>query len=217
MTARYAAFGDTGGWARWYADPSEIYLWRAKVRGAALDDPRDAQLLLRAVARGQQLRLDVRGLVVGWGKDNVANVDVVMSADTLIPYVVPTTAEVVAERAAADEALRQRFPGLAFSEPQFLELTGPADAVDFWRSHQIIWDDKTGPLDAFARLEGIYRGAADDGPRASRWTLPEPELDGKPATPGLGTATTFVGWAAVGAAVVWLGAHVFYSWKETAA
>lgn len=180
------ALGDTVDWGQWYAEPREVYVWRAPISGARIESPEDAQAVLRAVARASELKLDVRGIV--WGTYRASGhaeegVDVVMTADTTIPYAVPQTASELGRAALADAGLRRRFPELQFYSPRFggprlLQLTAPADAVDFWLAHPIVYDDKIGPMDAFAKLEGIYKGEADDGPRLSPWKRERPDLGG---------------------------------------
>lgn len=181
-----AALGDTVDWGQWYAEPREVYVWRSPVAGARIESPGDARAILRAVARASDLKLDVRGIV--WGKYRASGheeegVDVVMTADTTIPYAVPQTAGELGRAAAADPALRRRFPELVFHSarfggPRLLQLTAPADAVDFWLAHPIVYDDKIGPMDAFAKMAGIYKGEADDGPRLSPWKSERPDLGG---------------------------------------
>jgi hypothetical protein len=210
------SFGATTAWARWFASPKKVYVWRTGIRGAKIETPTDAHWLLRAVAKGQILRLDTRGIVLGRAPDGTQTVDVVMTADTTIPYFVPQSAVRVAEAAAGDGPLRQRFPALVFESPQFLTLTGPAPAVDFWRQLSIAWDDTVGPTEVFADEAAAYRGAgADAGAQLEQWLRAKDPLEpaDKPAKPA---ATNFLAWAAAGAVVIWAGAHII-STKEQAA
>jgi len=63
-------------------------------------------------------------------------------------------------------------------------MTGPPASQDFWLSHQTVWDDETGPLDAFAKMAGIYKpGHADDGPQLQAWNGGEPPIGPEPGTP----------------------------------
>ena len=160
------SLGDTRGWDRWYAQPTEVYVWRADVGNANIQTPEDARLFLRAVAKAQKLSLDARAITVLQAADDPtrSRIDVVLTADSFIPYAVPSTAKVVAERARVDGPLTARFPNVQFLGQSFLQLVAPPDAIDFWKAHPVIWDDQTGPLQAFAELKGIYKGRIDDGP-----------------------------------------------------
>jgi hypothetical protein len=180
--------GDTTDWKQVWSDPAEVYLWRAFVHGAELADPSDAQLLLRAVAKSAtELGMDVRGIVVG----PTGMVDVVLTTDVLQPYVLPPDAADVRIGALADPQLRARYPQIDLQAERFLQLTGPPASVDFWRAHATVWDDKVGPLDAFAKMQGIYRGPnADAGPGLAPWTVSQPPLETPPPKP-----TTTSGWA----------------------
>lgn len=187
----WLGFGDTTDWKQFYAMPAEVYVWRALLLNADLEDPGDAQLVLRAVAKAAaDLRLDVRGIVVKPG----GGVDVILTADTVIPYVLPPTdAADVRVGVMADPQVRTRFPQVDVQGERFLQLTGPPASVDFWRAHTTVWDDQVGPLDAFARLEGIYRGAmADDGAALQPWTVEQPPLKKPPTT------NTTTSWASTG-------------------
>lgn len=218
---RSQAVGDTTGWDQFYASPDEVYVWRAPIGGARIDNVDDAQLLVRAIGRASTLKLDIRGVVFGDYADGEPGVDVVMTADTTIPYAVPQSASLLGERAMADPSLRQRFPHLSFGtaqhgRPRFLELTGPPDAVDFWLQHPIVWDDQVGPVEAFVKQRGIYGGEADDGPRLREWTKPGSGLEpgngngGEPSSNGaVGSAIKWGVVALVGAAIVWAGARAY--------
>lgn len=178
---RRRAFGDTTDWGQWYASPGEVYLWRAMATGADFQEPADANRLLRSVAlAAADLSLDVRGIVVS----PTGAVTVVFTADTTTPYVDPTTAVEVANHVLADSAVRDRFPELSLQSARWMQLTGPPASVDFWKAHAIVWDDDVGPLDAFAKQQGIYRGPnADAGPQLAPWATEPPDLgngkDGK--------------------------------------
>lgn len=203
-------FGETGPWDLFYASPDEVYVWRAPIEGAVIETPDDAQLVLRAIAKAQINKLDAKAIAfVLRGQADQQAIDVLFTADSTIPYTIPQSAKRLAEAAEADPALRQRFPGIAFPDAQWLELTGPPDAIDFWRAHEIVWDDSVGPTDAFAKLKGIYKGQADDGPRVTAWTKKPPDLNGgkNGGHPGTSSALTYVGLALGTAAIVWLGAH----------
>lgn len=203
-------FGDTAPWSRWLASPEEVYVWRAQIAGAKLTQPADALMMLRAVAAAQDLSLDAKAVAVGPGSsfDIVTGpggrIDIIMAADSTIPYVSTTDAEELAAALLADPTVRTRYPQLSVSAPAWLQLTGPPAAVDFWRSRPTLWDDKVGPLDAFAKQQGVYRGTADDGPAAAQWApsgqpplgpppppqpKPDTDLDGG-ALPQLALAAT---------------------------
>jgi hypothetical protein len=201
--ARFPGFGDAIDWHQWWAAPTEVYVWRAYLQNAVVEEPADAQLLLRAVARAAaDLSMDVRGIVI----NDKGGADVVMTSDTHIPYILPPTATDVKIGALADSQLRARYPQVDLVGERFLQLTGPPASVDFWRAHATVWDDKVGPLDAFAKLEGIYRGhVADEGPALQAWTVSSPPLEPPPphpSTAGISPAVLFAG-AVVLAGAAW--------------
>lgn len=207
-----------GLWGQWYAQPGKIYVWRAPYSGAEFDGPEDGMLLARAVARASKLKLDIRGVVLGtYTSDGQPGVDVVMTADSVIPYAVQQSAGSLGRAALADPSLYRRFPDLAFGSaahgaPKFVQLTGPPDAIDFWLQHPVIWDDTSGPMEAFVKLRGVYRGEADDGPRLNEWRRDAPPLGpgDKPSSQLVDPKMLRAGmWIAAGAAVAWIGARLY--------
>jgi hypothetical protein len=103
------------------------------------------------------------------------------------------------------------FPSLLISEPQFRQLTGPADAVDHWRSQPLLWDHLLGgdggPTDTFAQPAeySIVLGTADDGKRAQPWKVKPPGLgpNGEKKPPGPATnAVLLLGAVAIGGYVI---------------
>lgn len=207
-----AAMGDTERWHQLYAVPSDVYLWRARLSGVKVDEPADAQALSRAVARAiADMGLDVRGIVVD-PKPEGTDVDVVLTSDSRRPYWLGTSAYDVGGKLREDDVVSQRYPQLGVINATFLSLTAPPASKDFWLSHPIIWDDATGPLDAFAKQQGIYRpGRADDGPQLQAWQAdvappvgPPPTPD--PASPGLSGGIAPLMLALLGAGAVYLAA-----------
>lgn len=202
--------GDTADWYRVYASPQEAYVWRARLGGAEMRDPSDALAVLAAFGKAQDLDLNVQGICVV-KQPGGARVDVVITTKTTQPALIYTPlvnddAESLALKLLSDGQLRQRFPQLSISEPELLQITGPPDAVDFWRSHETLWDPSLGqtghggPTQAFARLSGAYLGAADEGPALKAWKVDKPGLG--PDQGKDGDATVF--WVIGGVALVWL-------------
>jgi hypothetical protein len=199
--------GDTGDWYRVYARPDEAYLWRARLVMAELRDPSDALAVLAAFGRAQNLDLNVQGICVKQ-MDAGTQVDVVLTTPTTQIYtpLVDDDAESLAIGVMSDASLRQRFPSLAVRSPELLQITGPPDAIDFWRSHATVWDPSLGqtghggPTQAFANLSGAYLGAADEGPRLKPWKVDRPGLE--PDQDNKTDATVF--WVIGGIALAWL-------------
>lgn len=197
------SIGDTKEWKQWAVDPSDVYVWRSAITGATISSPDDASRMLRAVAKSAiDLELDVRAILMSTvGAESF--VDVVFTADSFSPLVLADSASDVAEGAMKDSDLRSRFPSISLAPSQFLQLTGPPDALDFWKSHAIVWDDKVGPLQAFAKGDGVYIGTSDDGPRAIPWKDDPPPLNPPEVSSGM---TGLLGLLAIaGIIVVWSG------------
>jgi hypothetical protein len=211
----FRALGDTSAWWRSYASLSGVYLWRAQVEGMVLVSPDDALAVVAAVGRAPNNPLDVRGIALRVSEAGTGQVDVVQtarefSANTNLLMLWPDADEVAAA-VSSDPAVKGRFPSLVLRQPEWLELTGPADAVDFWRSSPVLWDRLLGsgklggPTQAFSNRDGIYIGQADDGTNLRTWT------GGKPPTPpnggghgSLGTTLLWVGGAALAAGAIYL-------------
>ena len=207
--------GDTSAWWRSYASPSGVYLWRAQVEGMVLVSPDDALAVVAAVGRVQNSLLDVRGIALRVSESGVGQVDVVQTSrdfatNTNLLMLWPDADE-VAQAVVADPSVKGRFPSLVLRQPEWLELTGPADAVDFWRSSPILWDRLLGsgklggPTQAFSNRDGIYIGQADDGTGLRSWSGGKP---GPAPNGGGGKSTTtillWVGGAAIVAGALYL-------------
>jgi hypothetical protein len=178
-----AGFGETTGWLGVSSATDEVYLVRLDVKGARLDTPADALKFARAVGQivATKLETDVRGVAVS--SDGAGtHIDVVMTADKSgISLLVPSE-EGLREAIEADPELRRSSPALVVSRAQLLRLTGPADAIDHWRSQPLLWDrhlgSAGGPTDTFATPAeySVVKGRADDGKRAEPWRLDKPGL-----------------------------------------
>ena len=155
--------------------------------------------------------LDVRGIAVQ-AEDDTATVDVVLSTNRarVYPPGFYDDAADIALKVAAEPALRERFPSLAVQGAELLQLTGPPDAVDFWRAHSVLWSTVLGqtgaggPTTDFAEGRGIFLGVADDGPRLTPWST---------ASPGLGPKREKDNYAALwvmgGLVLAWLVVRTF--------
>lgn len=179
-----AGLGETTGWLGVSAATDEVYLVRLDVKGARLDSPADALKWARAVGQivSTKLETDVRGVAV-WQDATGQHVDVVMTADKSGISILVPSEEGLREAIEADAELRRSSPALVVTRAQLLELTGPADAIDHWRSQPLLWDRHLGaaggPTDTFATPAeySVVKGKADDGKRAEPW---------KTIVPGLG-------------------------------
>jgi hypothetical protein len=211
----YRGLGDTADWWRTYASPSEVYVWRVKVTGFGLASPDDPLALLRAASRSPNLLLDARGVCVSVDSEGSGTLDVVF---TIREYALNANilalwpdAEDVAAAVLADDSAQARFPKLGLAEPEWLQLTGPAASVDFWRSAPILWDRQLGPswqggpTQAFADRDGVYIGAADAGPGLTAWKTGKPPVGSHKK----GNGQSWVPLAAVG---VLLGV-LWFSWR----
>lgn len=206
MRRFFPSLGDTGDWYRLYASADEVYLWRARLERAPMSDPSDALAVLAAFGKASDLDLSVQAICVVRDGDG-AMVDVVLTSPVRQIYTALNDgATSLAQKLVASSALRERFPGLVITDPKLLQLTGPPDAVDFWRSHPTVWDPtlgqtgQGGPTSAFAKLEGVYEGVADEGPRARPWITPQPDLGPGPKQDDKQTVL----WVMGGLVLAWL-------------
>jgi hypothetical protein len=144
-----------------------------------LQSPDDALAIVAAVGRTPGSILDVRGIALRVSDAGVGQVDVVQTSretatNTNLLLLWPDETD-VAESIVGDASVKGRFPGLVIRQPEWLELTGPADAVDFWRSAPIIWDRLLGsgklggPTQSFSDRDGVYIGQSDDGTALRSW------------------------------------------------
>jgi len=119
--------------------------------------------------------LNIRGICVN-PSGSGQTVDIIFTIQSWMTNPDPTgllyhwpTAKDIAAAIAADPGVIARFRGLSMNGYAWLQLTGPASAVDFWRAQPILWDRNLGdgkiggPTQAFADRSGAYIGAADDG------------------------------------------------------
>jgi hypothetical protein len=207
--------GETSGWWQTYATASGVYLWRTQVQGCKLQSPDDALAIVAAVGRTPHNLLDVRGIALRVSDDGVGQIDVVQTArlfatNTNVLSLWPNAHD-VAVAVAADPSVAGRFPALVMTASEWLELVGPPDSVDFWRSAAVLWDrslgagDVGGPTQSYANRDGVYIGQADDGTRLRAWGGGKKPLG--PDEPGGAVSSTTVilllGGAAAAAALVW--------------
>lgn len=221
-------FASTDAWSRVFVLPSEIYLWRAKFTGLPLVRPDQALDLVRAVGTGQNLKLDVRGIALQPLADDQQtwSADLVLTASWAGP--VPGVlgfrddASDIAQHVREDPSLRSIYPGFNVGDASLLQLTGPAEAVDLWRSQPVLWDHGLGgqghggPTDSYAMPAdySIVLGNAEQGKQAKPWRVKQPGLEPPPGTtlgppPGAAPqADNTVLWllgAGVVGTLVWLG------------
>lgn len=207
----WAGLGETSGWAQFIVSPEEVYIWRAHLHGAKLVAPDQALLFVRAVGKGQNQNLDVRGIALDRQSDTDWSVDVVLTSSENVLGLIPRNADGVAQQVLLDPAVRQVFPQLSISEPQFRQLTGPKAAIDHWRSQALLWDHLLGgdggPTDTFAQPAeySIVKGTADDGKLAQPWVVAPAGLGpgGEKKPPGSTENTVLLlGLAAIGGYIV---------------
>lgn len=218
-TLAYQSFGDTTAWHGAVANTDEVYVWRAGLSGADITSADDLAAIVRAagLAKGSletlgvspNFGLDLRGAVVA---DGSGHIDIVGTSPSWKLFVGSPNASRLGDAILADPSVRQRYPSLAFSDPQWLQLTGPPGAVDFWRSRSVLWDHNlSGPTAAFTARQNLFVGTADDGtglhllgggaPGPGPGPLPDPGV--LPAAAG-GAMPAL--WIIGTVAVVWLAA-----------
>lgn len=195
--------------------PSDVFVLRLATTGFPVRGPADVLPLVRAVGRGQNLRLDVRGVAL-WQDPKAApdvwHADVVLTtAAALFPFA-PLMPGFVDDGAAmagkvdADAGMRGAFPTFHVVGQVFGQLTAPPDAIDHWRSQPVLWDHVLGPAgvggptDSFAKPAdySIVRGKVDDGARATPWILGRSPLAPPPPGGPSGTVVVVVGIALAG-------------------
>lgn len=183
--AGVGGLGETSNWLGLVASPSEVYLVRLAVKGARLDTPDDAKKFARAVGSlmSDKLDLDVRGVAV-WGSASDRHVDVILTSDDSRVSLITPSNDGIKSAVEADPTLRAGSPTFSVTSAELLQLTGPPDAIDHWRSQPILWDrhlgpgSSGGPTDTFATPAeySIVLGKADDGKRSSPWRAADPGL-----------------------------------------
>ena len=206
------ALGETSSWWQLTAGSSEVFVWRCQFTGANIATVDDALAIVHGAAQAPTNPLDVRGIAVkpsggGFSVDIVWTIRMWMTNPdrTGLLYHWPTAKD-VATAIAADPGVRGRFPQLAMSGYEWLELEGPADALDFWRAHSILWDRALGdgkigaPTQAFADRDGAYVGAADEGQQLRRLPGSGKKDIGPPGTDQPASKTAL--WVALGAGVI---------------
>ncbi len=188
----FGSLGDTVAWGegvlpRVYVTPHEVYLWRASLSGVDFQEPKDAAYFIQAIGK-KIAGFDIRGICIVRGVS--PQVDVVFTARDYLVDVWDNAADVNGF-VSQDMDLRGRYPGVAISSSQMLQLTGPPASVDFWLSAPIVWSSSNGPQKAFSDLDGIYEGIADDGLNLKIWSKPVnlgPSSSGEQKKQGSGTS-----------------------------
>ncbi len=190
---RLSGLGETSKWLGLLASPSEVYLFRFSAKNANPKSPLDLLAFVRAVGQVNlfQTKLDIRGVTM-WddgSSPDAHTFDVVAtSPEGGLSLVLPSASGIL-NSVSSDPNVQALFPGIVLSDPSLLELIGPSDAIDHWRSQPILWDHSLssgagvgGPTDTFASPAeySIAIGKADDGKRAKPWTVGQK----KPAAPG---------------------------------
>jgi hypothetical protein len=184
--------GEVKDWWQLWQGTDEVYIWRARLRGVQLKHPDQALAFVRAVGKANNTGLDVRGVALSKITDTEFDVDIVLTTAASGPNVVVTNAQGVANKLMADSELRQQFPQLTIDGPKYLQLVGPPQAVDHWRSQPLLWDHNLGPqggpTDTFAQpVEySVVMGTAEDGKLAQPWVQPKPGLQPPPKGGGTG-------------------------------
>jgi len=135
---------EPGFWP-FHARDSEIYFWRAFLKGGHVNvaSMSDMQLLASAVAGHQNWCFDLVGLAV---QELGAGTEVTAVFRTPIKRVMFTPA-VTAEDLAGlvTPALQSRWPGVTLASPYWAQLEGSDRAIDFWANEPVLWNANTGP------------------------------------------------------------------------
>jgi hypothetical protein len=196
-------FGDTASWLGLLANTDEVYLLRVRATDFAPKSPLDMLEIVRAVGgapMGGQTAIDVRGIGLWTDPSSLSGdqtIDVIFTSPTSgIALSVPSASSIV-NSLNADTVLRKIFPGAVFHDGSLLQLTGPMDAIDTWRSQPVLWDHslqgptgRGGPTDTFATPAdySVVLGKADDGKQAKPWKVNRPGLGPGPgSSPSSGT------------------------------
>lgn len=178
----------------------KVYVLRFSLDGVPIVRREQALNVIRAAGQalnsGADIRAyDVRAVVIGpcdQGDPCVQKIDAIVT----VPIPVPTLPLVGKTPADIAKALEQRlgavWPRASVPAAQFGELSGPAQAVGFWRAQPVLWDHNLtspggtgGPTGAFDHIAdrldaGISVGTADDG----GLSRPMP-IDAGPIGPGV--------------------------------
>lgn len=198
----YAGFGDTTSWKRVFGSPGEVYLWRAVVSPAPVT-PEQLGAIAEAVGEAQG-NADVRGATAALGGKNpigqpwpTSLVDVVLTfpsykadpaqaavvAVTGTPLLLPPGTGLIGwpradqvATAAQKKLAAQGMRDATVAAAQWLQLTAPEYAVDFWKDHTVYWSQSTKKRTAAGQgAQGLYLGGfADKGgalPGLKPWTL----------------------------------------------
>ena len=240
------SFGDVSAWnypTFHTLDANEIYVVRLKCTGLPLADGGALLLFVRALGVNQTLGFDIRG-AAAWQDPGAPStswwIDIVCTVSgwegNPIPFLGNDAASIAA-KIQNDPTLRQSFPSLQIDQSASLwgELTGPAQAIDFWKSQPLLWDHNLpgpkcvavvggcgGPTNTFANppASSIVKGKADDGALAIPFavtTVPPIVTPGANNNYALGTTRLVEVLAAIGvvaiAGAVGLG-YYYYSGKK---
>lgn len=213
----WRALGTTADWYGLTATGSEVFLYRFVAKGISLESSRDALVFARAVGQHNVYNLNVRGVTVTSLGDGTYTIEIVLMTEGPGTYVtypqnVFKNSEDLAKAIANDRDVSAKFPNGSLHQYQFLQITNPPPALDFWRSHYLLWDRSLGSGGAgtvkFGEGAGVYLGSADSAPNIKPWLASDLPLDTtKPKEPGLlaKVRTEDVIWIGGAALAVWLG------------
>jgi len=159
----------------WVLLPWEIYVWRARLVNARLENADDASLFVRVVGRDQNIGMNVVGLCA-YDTPTGHMVEVMLTSEIPLPggHGQWTSAEDMADKVMSDEAVRYRFPGVGVFNAEWMTLDGPSAAVDFWKAAPVLWDYGLGPKATYAERKGMYSGKAEDAPTITLLGKPQP-------------------------------------------
>lgn len=168
-------FGDTQSWDHIFSASLEdsvflldsVYLWRATL-STPIDTsrPDDLWLVWRAATGDVVSQYGAAGIGAAVSLDG-KGVDVVFAftnsdTPTLAPF--HTTGD-IAKAVVNDSSVRQRYPNIGVSSSDTLQLIGPPQSIEFWKSRAFTWDTgDSGPNALGAKKAQMYIGTADDGP-----------------------------------------------------
>ncbi len=189
----YCAFGETSSWWRVYASASEVYVWRATFKGLRIETADDLHPFVKAFGRAQNMSLDVRGVCAQPVSGDSYIVDVVYTARITAPTPIigADDADDVLEIVKEDVDFSKRYTSIQVDNPQWLQLVGPKNSLDFWLSQPVLWDANLGtrswgrgggPTSSWTDMKGLFLGSSEfvDGLKPL-----SPKLGGGFSPPGL--------------------------------
>lgn len=198
------SLGEMETWLGAVTASDEVYIYQALVKNAELQSPHDALLFAEAVGKAQNLKLNVRAVVLldligDTGKPDSFLIQVVFTSTCTSPVgcphpgltsplLFPDSASSITKKVLEDQKLRSVFPDIKIADPGLFELTGPPEAILHWMAQPVLWDvalgtpglfgPQGGPTDTFAKPAdySVSRGWASLGSKTQPWKMEQPQL-----------------------------------------